>query len=100
MPKKTATFKVEEHFLGHAIIQEGYLAILLPIDALPRAVQASIDLGLVEGNFKVTDPEKFAADLVREINKEDEIGNTPLLKMLDECVQNAVNDGADGVEYL
>jgi hypothetical protein len=48
--------------------------------------------------FKVTDPDAFAKDLVIELNNENEIGTTCIHKMFDAAIEEAINQGAFGIE--
>lgn len=49
------------------------------------------------GRYRVTDPAVFAKAVERELNHESEGGSTPLTRMLDEAVDDAINQGAEGV---
>ena len=57
----------------------------LPEDDVPR--------------IKRIDDLVFAKDVVYSMNDEDEGGHTPLMKFLDEMMQDAVNLGSQGVEF-
>lgn len=46
---------------------------------------------------QIVDAESFAIDFVAELNHEDEIGDTPLMRVFDEALEQAINNGADGV---
>lgn len=50
------------------------------------------------GRYRVTDAAVFAKAVAHELNKESEGGSTPLSRLLDEVVEEAINQGAEGVE--
>ena len=50
-------------------------------------------------NIKITDAEKFAREIVDEINRENEDGSTLLTRMLDDAIRNAVDAGCEGVDH-
>lgn len=50
--------------------------------------------------FKVTNPDEFTVEVVRALQHEGEDGTTMLHVLLDKACENAVEDGALGVEDL
>jgi hypothetical protein len=50
------------------------------------------------GRYRVTAPVTFAKAVADELNHEDEAGETLLTRMLDEAIDDAINQGAEGVE--
>ena len=52
------------------------------------------------GQFKVTDHAVFAKEVVRELNREQEDGSTPLTRLLDQMIEEAINQGAEGIEEI
>jgi hypothetical protein len=46
---------------------------------------------------KVTDSRKFAAEVVRVLEREGEDGSTPVTRMLDLAFIHAVENGAEGI---
>ena len=50
------------------------------------------------GRYRVTDHAAFAKEVVRELNHEAEDGSTPLTRLLNKCVVEAIEQGAEGVE--
>lgn len=50
-------------------------------------------------NIKITDAKVFANEVVQEINRESEIGDTLLTAMLDEAIKRAVENGCEGVDH-
>jgi hypothetical protein len=55
-------------------------------------------MGYVEGSWRVTDPAAFAVEVARALNAEDEQGVTEIHRLLDRAFEQAIGDGADGVE--
>jgi hypothetical protein len=55
-----------------------------------------------DGNntLRVVDAEMFLKEVVREINYEDEAGNTLLTHMLDAAILRAVENGSEGAELV
>jgi len=47
--------------------------------------------------FKVVDAKRLAEDLVYELNREENNGDTPLTLLLDACLNAAVANGSEGV---
>jgi hypothetical protein len=48
--------------------------------------------------FLITNPRGFADDVKREIEREDEIGESPVIKFLDDMCMAAVGEGSEYVE--
>jgi hypothetical protein len=82
---------------GQAVIQNGEVIIRIPIATLPLAMSGACDLQAIEPRYEVTDAELFARALVRELNKDDEQGTTRIHRMLDAAMNEAIEQGAEGV---
>lgn len=80
-----------------AVVEGDNIVIRLPIKNLPVAVEGSIAMGTVETQMKVTDAEKFAADVVRALNDEDEEGTTRVHQMFDSAFNYISENGSDGI---
>jgi len=48
--------------------------------------------------MKITNVQEFAADLIHELNDESEDGSTRIHRMLDKAIENAISQGAFGIE--
>jgi hypothetical protein len=83
---------------GRAVIRGGVIVISVPVENLPAVVEGSWAAGGMEKRYTVTDAEDFAKDLVRELNREDEIGTTPIHRLFDRSIEEAIGQGAFGVE--
>lgn len=80
-------------------ITGGKLVISIGIDALAVAVEGNPLLEQGE-NFdgpKVTNPDRFAAEMLRALQAEDEQGTNAIHRVLDEASLAAVEDGAEGI---
>jgi hypothetical protein len=83
---------------GEAVIEDGAIVIRVPLTALPQVVEGAWALGSLETRYVVTDTEAFAKDLVRALNDEDEQGTTLVHKMFDDAINEALEQGAEGIE--
>lgn len=52
------------------------------------------------GMFRVTDTDKFAKDVLRELNREKEDGTTPVHLLFDEALTEAVESGSEHVQEV
>jgi len=80
-----------------AVVEDGNIVIRLPIKNLPVAVKGAIALGALDASMKVTDADKFAADVVYALNAEDEEGTTRVHKMFDSAFEHISEYGSDGI---
>ncbi len=85
---------------GRAVVEDGCIVIRVAIEALDTIIDGVVALYDEDGEplFKVTDCPKFAADLVRSLNEEDEQGTTRIHLMFDDAIEHAVEYGAEGIE--
>jgi hypothetical protein len=81
-----------------AVIRDGVIYIGLPVANIGAALEGAWASGCRDHRFKITDPDAFAKELVRELNREDEIGTTLIHNMFDEAMYEAIDQGAPGVE--
>lgn len=85
-------------FNGQAIIEDGAIIVRIPLENLPQVVEGAWALGSLESRWKVTDAQVFATELVRALNDEDEQGTTRIHKMFDAAINEALEQGAEGIE--
>ena len=83
---------------AEAVIRDGLIVISIEIAALPLIVSGSCAADGLDGRWKVTDAEVFAAEVVRALNDEREDGTTPVHQMFDRAFDEAINQGAEGIE--
>ena len=79
-------------YAGEARIEGDHIVFRVPIGYLPAIARDA------ENGGTVTDATAFAADLLAELNREDEAGLLPFHRMFDGAVAEAINQGARGVE--
>ncbi len=83
---------------GRAIIENGSIVIRIALSTLPMVVEGSWASGAMDTRFKIINIEEFAADLVTELNSESEDGTTRVHKLFDGAIEEAINQGAFGIE--
>ncbi|HVJ31628.1 MAG TPA: hypothetical protein VND94_00815 [Terriglobia bacterium] len=83
---------------GTAVIEDGAVIIRVSLAALPAVVEGAWAIRALETRFKVTATDIFAKELVRALNDEDEQGTTMIHKMFDAAINEAIEQGAEGVE--
>lgn len=87
-----------ENLSGQAVIENGEIIIRVPFVSLPMVVEGAWALNALDMRFKLTDTALFARDLVRALNSEDEQGTTMVHKMFDAAINEALEQGAEGIE--
>jgi hypothetical protein len=87
-------------------VRGGVLQISIGCNVLASAIATGDDFHRFDDekdeyvrDFAITDGEKFAADVMRELEREEEDGSTLLSKLLDEAGRSAIDDGSGGVDY-
>lgn len=83
---------------GTAVIEDGVIVIRLPVANLPAVVEGAWLASGIDIRYKVIDPVAFAKALCVELNQEDESGSTRIHKMFDRAIDEAINQGAEGIE--
>lgn len=83
---------------GKAIIERGAIVIRVPLDTLPMVVEGAWATGNLSPRQKITNIDEFARDLVNELNSEAEDGTTRVHTMFDKAIEEAINQGAFGIE--
>lgn len=81
-----------------AQIEDGSIIIRVSLENLPGIVEGGWAAGYRDTRWKLTDTEAFARDLVHELNREEEDGTTPIHRLFDKAIDDAVDQGADGIE--
>lgn len=77
-----------------AIIEDGAIVIRVQISALQSIMDGGFACEAYDKRYRVTDPEGFAKEIARELNNEDEEGSTPVHKLFDDAINEALNQGA------
>lgn len=82
-----------------AVVRSGQIVISIDVDALPLILSGSISSGeVLHHPCKVVDPEAFAKEVCRALNRESENGTTPVHIMFDKAFEHAIEYGAEGVD--
>jgi len=82
-----------------AKIEGDQIVIRIDISNLPVIVSGAWALSALPP-LKVTDAPEFAKELCRQLNDEDEEGTTPIHRLIDKGVNEAVEQGAFGIEEI
>lgn len=77
-------------------IEAGVLTISIGVEALAIAVEGGPN---IEENAKVTDADVFAAELLVELQAEDEIGSNIIYRAFDTATEAATEGGAQGIAF-
>lgn len=83
---------------GKAIIEDGSIVIRVALSALPMVLEGSWVANNLPTHYKIVNVDKFADDLLSELNAESEDGTTRIHKMFDGAIEEAINQGAFGIE--
>lgn len=81
-----------------AYIEDGEIIIHIPVANLPAIVEGTWVSGVMLNRYEVTDSASFAEDLVTELNREKEDGTTRIHLMFDSAIEEAIEQGAQGIE--
>ena len=79
---------------AQAKIEKNEIVIRVDISSL----KIIVDAGPHGDLMKVTNAKKFAKELVRELNDEEEDGTTAIHRMFDDAILMAYEHGAEGVK--
>ena len=86
-----------QHGLSVELV-DGRLVIAIGVDALMTAVQGGDDWD--EERWQITDPDAFAAGIVRGLEREEEDGTTLVHLAIDGAAQWALEQGEEGVDEI
>lgn len=96
--------KVAEDFLGRSPgrvleveVEDGQIIIRFPLACLRLAMAGAIELGTVPAGWLVAWGDKLASDMVAELSREDDEGTTPVHRLLDAAMTEAIEAGSTGV---
>lgn len=84
---------------AEANIEGNQIVIRIDIETLPIAVEGGIDLGTIASGGRVVDAYAFAKEVVYALNDEEEDGTTLVHEMFDAAFDDALDMGAQGVNY-
>jgi hypothetical protein len=85
------------------LIENGEIVIRLAIDSLPDALKGhpmwDYSCEDFENLPKIVDLEAFAKEVARELQREEEDGTTLAHKMFDAAIEQAIEMGAEGIDF-
>jgi hypothetical protein len=85
-------------------IEDGVLIMQIGVEVLAHAVKLNPELTEYDertGDWdepKITDPDKFAAEVLRALVDEDDEGTTLVHIAIDTAAMNAIENGAEGIQ--
>ncbi len=82
-------------------IVDGVLRISLGVNGLKYAAEHHDSFYLPwtdKWSLVINDPDKFAEEVCRQLQEEQEDGTTPVHTMLDKAIYEAVEQGAEGID--
>lgn len=85
-------------------IEDGVLTMRIGVEVLAKAVKLNPDLTEYDertGDWnepEITDPDKFAAEVLRYLVDESEDGTTLIHVAIDTAAMNAIENGAEGIK--
>jgi hypothetical protein len=88
---------------ARAVIEGDCIVIRVPISVLPIAFDASPVAPRDEEAdplYRVTDAATFAKGVARHLNDEEEDGTTPIHRILDDAMLEALEQGEEGIEEI
>lgn len=83
---------------GQAVVEDGNIVIRIALTSLPMIVEGGWACNAILPRMKITDGVAFAKDWISEMNRESEDGSTPINRMFDVTINEAINQGAEGIE--
>jgi hypothetical protein len=88
--------------VSEAKLSKKYITIKIPISLLAEEYVIPSELldDDFKPNFKISNLEEFAKDLVAELNREAEDGSTPITDLMDSAYLCAVENGSMGIEDI
>ena len=84
-------------------VEDAAIVIRLPLETMRVAAENCEGLATFNGSrndfrkVRVTHLDIFAKEVVRELNREEEDGTTPVHLLFDAAFENAVEQGAEGI---
>lgn len=95
---------MNRHDALKVFIEDGVLTMQIGVEALAHVTKLNPELTTYDeksGEWaepKVTDPDKFAAEVLTALKDESEDGTTLLHIAIDTAAMNAIENGAEGID--
>ena len=93
----TITLNDDQRHPHGAEIHGDWIVIAIRKTSLLHATEGHPDFE--DGRLKVNNLDEWANAFVEELNNESENGATPVSRMLDQVVTDAIENGAEGIDY-
>jgi hypothetical protein len=83
---------------GRAIIEDGAIVIRIPLEYLDTIVEGAWAASGIDVRYRITDRSVFAQELTHSLNAEEEDGTTLIHRTFDAAINDAIEQGAQGIE--
>ena len=83
---------------SEAVIEDGIISIKVPVSFLHQIVEGAWAAGGMDTRYRITDAAEFAKELTYALNREEEDGTTPIHRLFDQGILDALDNGAQGIE--
>lgn len=81
-----------------AVIDDGNIVIRLPLANLQTIMDGGFACNAYEARYKVLDQAGAGKDICSALNDEDEDGTTPIHRLFDAAINEALNQGSEFFE--
>jgi hypothetical protein len=80
-------------------VDDGMLTICIGVEALVQAISFGLEQQCYIGDddYKIVDSDLLVDDMVGQLNAEDEIGSTPIHRLLERAAIKAIDAGTEAV---
>ena len=95
---------MNRHDILKCFIEDGVLTMQIGVEALAHVTKLNPDLSEYDeatGEWnepEITDPDKFAEEVLRALKDESDDGTTLLHVAIDTAAMNAIENGAEGIK--
>lgn len=83
---------------AEAFVEDGAIVIRVPLNNLPQILDGGFMCNAYEKRYRVTDAQQLTEEVISELNREDEEGTTPIHRLFDKAISDAIDGGSLGVE--
>ena len=84
--------------MSEAKIEKDAIVIRIPVKDVPQLVEGAWASNAMDTRYRVTNAAVFAKELVTRINDEDGEGTTAIHRLFDAAIEEALEQGAEGIE--
>jgi len=83
---------------GQAVIRNGKIIISVPLTNLQSVLDGGYACNVYDRAYRIVDEEGAAKEICAALNDEDEDGTTPIHRLFDAAINEALNQGAQFIE--